>query len=297
MTDRPAVLDRVAAAIGRDVTGWERPECGLSAAERWVIRLADGSSVFVKAATDPDTASWLATERRALEVAGTELGPAVIDWLDDGEYPILITADLSGSYWPAGTGSVSWRDGDQAAVLDGLARLRELPGDDLAPLPDPPSCWEDLLAHGSLVEAGWCSRAWSDRNGPAVIAADRLAPRRDGLVLVHGDVRSDNLCIGVDRLARFVDWAQAGSGDPVRDLALLLPTLRLEGGPPPSDVLTESAGLITRLAGATISRAFHDRRGPDWLQEVLRQLAVINLVWVCDVLDLARPDGARLPVS
>ncbi|MBO0810487.1 MAG: phosphotransferase [Microlunatus sp.] len=297
MTGRPAVLDRVAAAVGRDVIGWERPECGLSAAERWVTRLAGGSSVFVKAATDPDTASWLATERRALEVAGTELGPAVIDWLDDGEFPILITEDLSGSYWPAGTGSVSWRDGDMAAVFDGLARLRDRPGDDLARLPEPPSRWEDLLAGGSLVRAGWCSRNWTDRNGPAVITADRRALSGDGLVLVHGDVRSDNLCIGIDGRARFVDWSQAGAGDRFRDLALLLPTLRLEGGPPPSDVLTEPAGLITRLAGATIARAFGDRRGPDWLQEVLRQLALINLVWVCDVLDLARPDGPRLPVS
>src|SRR5690348_12886158 len=80
--DRPEVLDRVATALGQPVLHWERPECGLSAAERWITGLADGTSVFVKSATDAETTDWLTNERNALLVAGDRFGPAVIDWLD-----------------------------------------------------------------------------------------------------------------------------------------------------------------------------------------------------------------------
>lgn len=43
MAKQPYVLDRVAAELGQAVTSWQRPECGLSPAERWVVGLADGS--------------------------------------------------------------------------------------------------------------------------------------------------------------------------------------------------------------------------------------------------------------
>lgn len=291
MAEMPAVLERVAAAVGQQVVGWERPECGLSAAERWVTRLADGSSIFVKAATDPDTADWLANERSALGVAGEQFGPKVIDWLDDARYPILITEDLSSCYWPAGTGSVHWRDGDLAAVLDTLGRLQLRPGNDLRTLSDPPSSWEQLLTSGALAGAGWCTPGWTAAYGSELITADRAPLQTDRLALVHDDVRSDNLCIDFDGQVRFVDWSQAGAGHPLHDLVTFLPAAHLEGGPVPSAVLTEPVGLITRLAGASITRALNDHSGPDWLQVVLRQLATIWLRWVCEVLKLPLPDG------
>ena len=67
---RPDVRDLVATLVGREVVSWQRPECGLSAAQRWSTRLEDGSSVFVKAATDAETAGWLRNERAALRRTG-----------------------------------------------------------------------------------------------------------------------------------------------------------------------------------------------------------------------------------
>lgn len=291
--EQPHVFDRVAAALGRPVIGWQRPDCGLSPAERWVVRLADGFSVFVKAATDGDTAAWLQNERAAVAVAGHRFAPAVVAWLEDGPFPILVSEDLSGDYWPAGTGTVRWRNGDIAAVLRDLSELRALPADGLATLLEPPAEWDQILATDALVRHGLCTPGWITSNGSALVAADQPTPRPEQLSLVHGDVRSDNLCIGADRQVRFVDWSHAGAGHPLHDLVTALPTLHLEGGPRPSTVLSRPADLITRRAGGSVARALRDHSGPAWLKTVLRQLAVINLQWVSDILGLAPPDGSR----
>jgi len=146
-----------------------------------------------------------------------------------------------------------------------------------------------------LTRAGWCSSSWVQAHGTALLAADRM-PASKPPGLVHGDVRSDNLCIGADGRVRFVDWSHAGIGDPWLDLVDLLPTLRLEGGRAPAEVLTDPAELITYRAGATVARALGDRAvGPQWLLDVLRRLAAISLGWVCEVLALPRPDGAAFP--
>lgn len=57
---RPRILDRVAAVLGRDVVGWQRPECGLVRGRALAGPLDDGSCVLVKAATDAETAGWVA---------------------------------------------------------------------------------------------------------------------------------------------------------------------------------------------------------------------------------------------
>lgn len=292
MAEQPGVLDRVAAALGQAPVDWHRPECGLSSAERWVVRLADGSSVFVKAATDEDTAAWLQNERAAVAVAGERFAPPVVAWLDDGPIPILVSEDLSGDYWPAGTGTVRWRTGDIAAVLRDLEALRALRAPGLRTLPEPVAQWNRILATDALIRYGICTPAWMSANAAALVAADQLWSPPEGLSLVHGDVRSDNLCIGADGRVRFVDWSDAGQGHPLHDLVTTLPTLRLEGGPRPSTVLSQPVGLITRLAGRSVARALGDRSGPEWLTAVLRRLAVINLRWVCDLLGVAPPDGS-----
>ena len=53
-----------------------------------------------------------------------------------------------------------------------------------------------------------------------------------------GDVRSDNVCFWGSGVV-FVDWAEAMRGNPDYDLACMLPTLQLEGGPRPFDVFPD----------------------------------------------------------
>lgn len=286
MTDStPPILITVGDALHKRLISWQRPECGLSGADRWIVQFDDGTSAFIKAATDQNTTDWLVNERNALEIARTQFAPNIIAWLE-ADFPILVMEDMSAGYWPAGTGEVHWRDGDMDAVIATLEQLRTVEVDGTPPqLPEPALIWNDLLSNPALVQSGLCSNHWIERYGPAILAAEQV-PVEAGRSLVHGDVRSDNLCIYPGGHVRFGDWAQAGVGHPYHDLISLLPTLRLEGGPRPSTVLYDHVGLIVRFAGANISRALGDESGPDWLRAVLLRLAAIHLEWVSDILYL-----------
>ncbi|MCO5218804.1 MAG: aminoglycoside phosphotransferase family protein [Thermomicrobiales bacterium] len=292
MTDLiPSVLLTVGTALEKRPVSWQRPECGLTAAERWVVQFDDGTSAFVKAATDANTTSWLVNERHVLELVGSRFAPTSVAWLEE-DFPILVTEDMSAGYWPAGTGETHWRDGDIDAVIATLVQLRDVSVDGtLNRLPEPRTVWHDLLPNPALHQSGLCSSQWLEWYGADILAAEQL-PIEAGTSLVHGDVRSDNLCLYPDGQVRFVDWSHAGLGHPYHDLVALLPTLRLEDGPRPSTILSDQIGLIVRSAGTTVTRTLNDDSGPDWLRAVLLRLAAINLEWVSDILDLASPTGA-----
>ncbi|MFJ8476850.1 aminoglycoside phosphotransferase family protein [Kitasatospora sp. NPDC094011] len=256
-----------------------------------MTRFADGSSVFVKMATDERTADWLRNEHRALRLVGGRIGPEVLRW-EDGDRPLLIATDLSDAYWPAATGETRWRPGDIDRLLAALDGLRSIePSGDMGSVADwPDAAWGRLVGSSVLVRAGLCSSMWLDRAGPVIAAVDERA-QPGGECLVHGDVRSDNLCVLRDGQVRLVDWSASGIGHAAHDLALLLPTVRLEGGPRPATVLSEPVELIARLCGATVGRAVSRRPMPDWLRRVFLRLAAIDLQWLADVLALEPPDG------
>jgi hypothetical protein len=58
----------------------------------------------------------------------------------------------------------------------------------------------------------------------------------EGQTLVHGDIRSDNILLGPAGPV-FVDWPQAAVGNPVFDLVAWAPSVVLEGGPQPEELL------------------------------------------------------------
>lgn len=284
----PEVLKLVGDRLKKRPVHWQRPECGLSATERWVVQFRDDTSVFLKAATDVETTGWLINEGKALTVAAPEFGPNIIDWIDE-EFPILVMEDMSAGYWPAGTGEVHWREGDMAALIATLDRLRDVhPETGLTVVPEPPMVWGEILAHPNLVQSGLCTGQWIEKHSPVIEAAGHVAIEQ-GRSLVHGDVRSDNLCLYPQGNVRFGDWAHAGIGHPYHDLVTALPTLRLEGGPRPSSVYSDNIGLIVRQAGANILRSLDDETSPAWLQSVLRRFAEIYLEWVSDILELPPP--------
>jgi len=85
--DGDGVLDelsaRLASALGKEPVAWRTPHTGLSPATRRVVRFADGSSAFVKAAVDERTETWLRTEHAILtSIAERSLVPRVLAWID-----------------------------------------------------------------------------------------------------------------------------------------------------------------------------------------------------------------------
>jgi hypothetical protein len=231
----PGLPERIARLRGvRPPFRWESVHGGYTRAERWVVAFEDGSSVFVKAATDDATAGWLRQEHRIYSSLSGDFMPELLGW-EDGDRPVLLLEDLSGGHWPP-----PWDREKVDAVLAMLARLRSSP----APphLPALAENWKGLVSWPRVAEdpqpflnLGLCSPEWLDRHLPALIAAEAAA-RLDGGDLLHLDVRSDNLCFHNGRV-KLVDWNWACVGNGAIDIAGWLPSLCCEGGPAPETVL------------------------------------------------------------
>jgi hypothetical protein len=90
-------------------------------------------------------------------------------------------------------------------------------------------------------------RSWLEQALPTLIAAADVVPA-DGDDLLHLDVRSDNLCFR-GGLAILVDWNWCSTGNADLDVAAWLPSLAVEGGPQPWEVLPAAGEYAAFLAG------------------------------------------------
>jgi aminoglycoside phosphotransferase (APT) family kinase protein len=278
----------VAAAFGAEPVHWRAPHTGLSAAERFVVRLANGSSAFVKAAVDETTARWLRTEHEILASVAADFVPRPLVWIDDAERPVLVIEDLSEAYWPADHGSVIWRPGHFALLFDTLRRVAATTPP--ASLPTAESGfepqWPAIAGEAEqFLALGLCSESWFRDALGGLVQAERTVPLA-GSTLVHNDVRSDNLCIVGARVV-LVDWGNALRGHPEHDLATVLSTMPLEGGPDPFDVLPGGGAWAAYHAARAARRAYLPDPGtPPWLRSVLRRITAVCLAWSARALDL-----------
>jgi hypothetical protein len=100
---------------------------------------------------------------------------------------------------------------------------------------------------GPFLSTGIRSREWLDRALPTLKAAADTAPV-DGDDLLHLDVRSDNLCFR-DGTVVLVDWNWCSTGRADFDVAAWLPSVTVEGGAPPWEVLPRAGEYAAFLAG------------------------------------------------
>jgi len=82
-----------------------------------------------------------------------------------------------------------------------------------------------------LLGLGLVSESWLRRCLPALLSAQDSVETR-GSSLCHFDLRSDNMCPRGQQ-AILTDWNNACRGNGALDTAYWLPSLYLEGGPPP----------------------------------------------------------------
>ena len=294
-TSPAALRERLERALDQSVREWVEPDTGLSAAARYSVTLGDRSRVFVKAATDDQTERWLRTEYLALQHVPERFVPGVLAWLDEpGCYPVLVVEDLRRAHWPASHQGVDWRAGDIDRVLTAVSDLSRVQAPrGFVPSRRGPALWPAFVREGpdrdAFLGLGLCSAAWlSDAAHPLLKAEGSLDDSGDRLV--HGDLRSDNICIDAERVV-FVDWSNASRGHAEHDLALLLPTLHLEGGPVPFDVLPAGGGWAAAGCASLARRVLDERATPPWLARVFVRLIAIDLSWAASCLGLPRPDG------
>ncbi len=166
----------------------------------------------------------------------------------DPVYPLLVLEDLSEADW-----DVRWDAGRVAlvrAALDELARSQPPPNTRRVreTVPSLFGSWRTVEQDpGPFLSTQIRSRSWLGHALPRLIeAADAVAAEGDELL--HLDVRSDNVCFR-DGSALLIDWNWCSTGPAELDVASWLPSLALEGGPQPWEVLPRAGEYAALLAG------------------------------------------------
>jgi len=284
-------LERVRRATGKEAARLDpAPGHAAPSNRRWIVRFADGTTAFAKVAAFDYTAAWLRLERNAYEaLAGSPFLPRLLGWDDDGAEPALVVEDLSNATWPP-----PWTHssiGAVTATLDAIRTTLPPPTIDrpFGEMFDITEGWEPLLQDpGRAIALGVVDRKWFERHAETLHRAAREA-RLVGDSLLHGDVRSDNLCIR-DGNAVLVDWNWACRGAGDLDLLAWLPSLAHEGGPPPWSLAPGHGEIASLLAGFFLE---HAARAPIPQAPHVRRLqldqGVVALRWACVELGLPQP--------
>jgi hypothetical protein len=272
---------------------WQRLTAGGNTpASRWVVTLDDGRTAFVKIASDEATASWLRDEHLLYSVLlGASFMPAYLGWYDDGTRPVLAIEDLSAGAWPP-----PWTAERIDAVLSCLGSVAATPPPEGLPLAADDHLglregWAEVdRERDGVLALGLFDAAWLDENLDALDRAARTAPLA-GDALLHLDVRSDNVCFaGADRTL-LVDWNWASVGNPLADVAFWLPSLHLEGGPRPEEILPDGVGGFAAAAAGYF--AAHAALPPIPTAPTVRSLqlrhARVAIPWAARALGLREP--------
>jgi hypothetical protein len=281
---------RISRLAQREPVAWRRIARGYTPAERWQVSFADGSTAFAKLGTTPATAQWLRAEHAVYATLKGSFIARYLGYDEQPDRPLLLLEDLSAASWPP-----PWREKDLERLLDTLRRVAATPVARGA-LPDL-ECDRGRFAGWLNVERdpapflslGLCSEGWLMEALPSLLMAQDLA-LLSGSELVHGDLRSDNLCFLPERVV-LVDWNGARRGNAALDLATLAPSLRLEGGPLPDELIPHEGPLAALVCGYFAANAglrpIADAPMVRWIQ--LRQLR-IALPWAARALGLTPPD-------
>lgn len=238
-----AVRRDLEAALGSGVVEAVNRRGGFSPSLAARCQLVDGRVVFVKGvspAQNPESPDILRREARvSAALPATAPAPRLLHVLDDGNWILTVYEYVEGNLPGA-----PWSPAELDLVLGATWALATV---------DPPRSLPTVTERYGPVLTGWRSLAadsgldgvlddWSARH------LDRLADHEpaweeavSGEELVHGDVRSDNVLLDGDRVT-FVDWSAACAGRTFFDVVSMLPSVALEGGGDPEEVLAGHGG-------------------------------------------------------
>jgi hypothetical protein len=283
------IEERVSVAVGRGVRSLRRVETrGYAQAFHAIAEFDDGSTAFVKAGAEEITSGFLREELRFYESVEGAFMPHLLGY-DAGDPPLLVIEDLSDGRWPP-----PWDAAAVESVRESLSAVWSTPPPEWVPPIE--EAREVLLGGWAEIERdpepflslGLCSSEWLDRALPVLRTASESAPI-DGDALIHLDVRSDNICLAA-RGAVLVDWNLVHRANPDLDLAAWAPSLHMEGGPAPEELVAGAGLLAAALAGFFASRAgLPPPPTAPKVREVQRAQLEVALPWACLELDIESP--------
>ena len=219
------------------------------------LELSDGRRLFAKVVgreANPDSPGYLRTEARILaQMPPTAPVPRLLSVYDEGEWVALFLRELEGH-----TPRLPWKASEFGRVLNAIESL----AGSLTPAPFPAMSFGER--HGKLFTR-WQEMAtaaqhhtdaladldpWARRRLPQLVKLEkRIQAASTGNTLLHSDLRADNILITKDRVF-FLDWPSACIGAKWVDLVIFLPSVAMQGGPPPWEVFDKS--ILARDAQA-----------------------------------------------
>ncbi|HEV2139966.1 MAG TPA: aminoglycoside phosphotransferase family protein [Candidatus Dormibacteraeota bacterium] len=233
------------------------------------VRTRDGRRCFVKAVSvhaNPDTPDLHRREAEVVAAIPAEAPVPRLLWTYDQDGWVALGFEDVEGRMPA----QPWHKDELRLVVDGLARLHDI----LTPSPIASMSAADGFA--TLIK-GWEELKetkpqlddWSSRNIDRLIDLEAKTPAAvAGETLLNFDVRADNILIAGDRVY-FVDWPWARIGAPFVEWLALAPSVYMQGGPKPKDLLrmTPLAGVDDGAIDAVIASLTgyflgHSRRPP-----------------------------------
>lgn len=231
---------RVVAAIGEllgaPVAVAETQPHGFSPGVAARVTLRDRRRAFVKVVgPEPNPTSPEYHRREARIVRSLPATAPVPSFLGDVEvegWVALAFEEVDGKH-PA----EPWREDELARVFDAAHQLVAA----LTPSPvDAPNARETLTELNSwhLARAGAPAEldTWSSRHLDSLVELEQGVESVEGDTLIHLDLRADNILLGEDRVW-FVDWPHAVLGPPWIDAVAFAPSVAMQGGPPPEQLL------------------------------------------------------------
>ncbi len=232
--------------LGGPVATAESQAGGFSPGIAARIRTADGSRYFVKGAGPVPNRDAPGIHRREARVqAAMPAGVAAPRMLwsyhdDESGWVLLAFQDIEGRH-----PRMPWRLDELDRVVDALAKL----ADALTPSPLPVSLVGSARSAFQRSINGWRRLAegppsdrnrldpWSRRNLDRLAELESQAPDAvEGDTLLHLDVRADNMLLAGNTVWLF-DWAWACVGAPWVDAVGFAPSVAMQGGPPPEQVI------------------------------------------------------------
>lgn len=236
----------VEASLDSNVVSATSQRSGFSPGVAARLRLADGRRFFLKAVgpgPNPDAPGIHRREARIVAALPESAPvPRLLGMHDEGEegWIILWFEDIEGQH-PA----QPWQPAEFDHVLRALVELTTT----LTPAPLPLMIVPRASDAIRSEICGWRrlhdehpSRldhldAWSRRHLEQLIATEASAPAAVvGDTLLHFDIRADNILLTPERVW-FVDWPHARIGAAWMDVAFFAPSVTMQSGPPPEEIL------------------------------------------------------------
>ncbi len=245
--DEAALADSLSKYSNIKVISLQAVTGGYTLAKRYIARFENGSSAFVKIATNNDTTNWLRAEHNFYSQSEYGFHPKMLGWKDNQSETFILLEDLSKAEW-----SYIWTKDKVKCVLDSLDKVGHVQSSiNLPSIRDLHSdlfCWNLIEKDPNIfINSNLADKDILSKKLPSL---KKLADSAniDGSSLVHMDIRSDNTCF-FDNRALFVDWNHACIGNAKMDILFWLPSLYLEGGPAPWDFELNEPELLALILG------------------------------------------------